>query len=204
MANNFFKTQFDRSRNAGLTKRFTDKSTEWFKEQLKGLTFGTKNRSRDKLLKDEGLRTIEDPTTYAPGRMYMYFYEAKHAKTLPYYDQFPLILLVDSAPGGFVGLNLHYLPPLVRAKFFSELLDLKNQKKYTRETRIKLTYDILKSAAKFKYFRPCYKRYLFKQVKSVFREVPSQYWEVACWLPTQKFVGASANTVWAESKKYYI
>lgn len=201
MANDFFQTQLGRARSHGLRKRFSKKSIDWFQDQVKGLRFGDKQLSRNKLLKDEKLRTISNPAKYAPGRMYMYFYDPKHKETLPYYDAFPLILLVDSAPGGMLTLNLHYLPITLRVELMSELLKIRNQEKFNRDTRIKLSYDLLNGASKYKAFKPCIKHHLFSQIKSNIREIPSDAWEVALFLPTQKFVGASANKVWADSKR---
>lgn len=36
------------------------------------------------------------------GQMYMFYYDPKHKKTLPYYDRFPLIIMVGPAEGGFM------------------------------------------------------------------------------------------------------
>ena len=48
------------------------------------------------------------------GRLNMYFYDPKTKKKLPYYDTFTLVLPVDTFRGGFVGLNFHYLPYIMR------------------------------------------------------------------------------------------
>ena len=68
---------------------------------------------------------------------------AKFKKTLPYYDGFPLIIMLGPAPNGFYGLNLHYLPHSLRAKFLDQLYDTTNNEKYDSTTRFRLTYDIL-------------------------------------------------------------
>ena len=104
---------------AGVAPR-TKQSLNWFKKRLKSF-----NVSRPALLKDEELLRVDKPL---PGRMYMYFYDPKYKETLPYYDRFPLIILVDKVEGGFTGLNLHYLPPNLRAKFFDKLLGFTNNK----------------------------------------------------------------------------
>jgi hypothetical protein len=90
-------------------------SLDWFRKQLRGM----KRVSRQGLLKDPEVQLAK---RILPGRMYMYFYDPKHKKTLPYYDRFPLIVAVKPAPGGFYGLNLHYLPPILRARLFDGLL----------------------------------------------------------------------------------
>lgn len=52
------------------------------------------------------------------GAMLVFFYNAKTKKKLPYWDRFPLVLMVGPAEGGFYGLNLHYIPPQHRAVLF--------------------------------------------------------------------------------------
>ena len=65
----------------------------------------------------------------------MYFYDPKTKDTLPYYDRFPLTIMVGPAPKGFYGLNLHYLPLDIRARFLDSLLDTINNKRYDETTQ---------------------------------------------------------------------
>ena len=117
-------------------KRGTKSSIAWFRKKVADMT----KISRTKLLNDEAVKQVSTPLV---GRMFMYFYDPKYKKTLPYYDRFPLIIMVKKAPGGFYGINLHYLPPVLRAKFFDKLLDYSNNNKYNKSTRFKMSYDIL-------------------------------------------------------------
>ena len=133
------------------------------------------------------------------GRMYMYFYDPKTKDILPYYDRFPLIVMVKREKGGFTGLNLHYLPPILRAKFFDRLTEFTNNK-YDESTRFRLTYNFLRASSKLELFKPCFKRYLTSQVESRITEVPATEWEVALFLPTDKFVKNSRQTVWKKSR----
>ena len=43
------------------------------------------------------------------GRMYMFYYDPKHKKTLKTYDRFPLIFPIKKESDGFIGMNFHYL-----------------------------------------------------------------------------------------------
>ena len=109
--------------------------------------------------------------------------------------------MVDSAPGGFYGINLHYLPYDIRAAFLDKLLDLAPKKPKNESRLTKMRYDLLKGSAKFKEFKPCFKHYLAKHVKSQFVRVPITEWEIAIFLPVEQFRKSSKDTVWAESKK---
>jgi hypothetical protein len=169
-------------------------SRKWFMDKLKNM----KSINRQSLLKDESLVKSQ---RVLPGRMYMYFYDPKHRKTLPYYDAFPLVIAVEPAPGGFYGLNLHYLPLKLRARLFDALLETTNNRKYDETTKFKINYSKLKSISKMKYFAPCFKHYLTSQMEKPLAMVEAPEWEIALFMPTQQFRKASASKVWAESRK---
>ncbi len=135
------------------------------------------------------------------GSMYMFFYDPKHKKTLPYYDSFPLVIVLDEAKGGFLGLNLHYLPPILRAKFLAALMDTTNNQKFDESTKFKSTYQQLKAASKLRYFKPCIKHYLTDHVRSRFAKVEAPEWEIATFLPMADWQKSSGSNVYKESRK---
>ncbi len=176
----------------GLSKRSKEAQT-WFRKQVQGM--GQINMH--KMMKDDRLVKKSRPRV---GEMFMYAYDPKHRKTLPYYDRFPLTIMVDKAPGGFYGLNLHYLPLKQRAIFLDNLSAIANNKRYDETTRLKLSYALLKGASKFKYFAPCFKHYLTSQVDSKIMKVEASEWDIAIFLPTESFAKANKNKVWKDSR----
>ena len=106
--------------------------------------------------------------------------------------------MVEPAPGGLYGLNLHYLKPTIRAAFLDELMKTAPQK-ITDKSRIRARYKLLASSKKYKEFKPCFKHYLGKHVKSQFSRVPMTDWEIAIFLPTEQFVKSPKTSVWRES-----
>ena len=135
--------------------------------------------------------------------MVMYFYDPKYKAELPYYDRFPLTIMVEPAPGGFYGLNLHYLSPGVRARFLDELMKLA-PKTMTDTTRLqRMRYKTLKGVKKYREFEPCFKHYLMSHVKSKIVRVPMTEWEIAIFLPTEEFKKVKAQSVWRYSRKSY-
>ena len=176
----------------GITPR-TAESQAWFQKQASYL--GRINNNA--LLKEPVLKTESEQI---PGGMFMYFYDPKTKDTLPYYDKFPLTVIVGPAPGGFTGLNLHYLPMVLRAKLLDALMDITSDKKYDDNTKFNLSYNTLKKASSMRYFKPCFKRYLTANVKSRFARVPASEWEIATFLPTASFEKASKTTVWKDSR----
>ena len=135
------------------------------------------------------------------GKMYLFNYDPKHKATLPYYDRYPLIFPVQPADGGFYGINMHYLPHVLRARLMDALYSLSRDKRYDEKTRLKLSYSVLNSAAKYKAFKPTFKRYLTNHVRSRFIEISSAEWDIALMMPLQKFAKASASEVWRDSRK---
>ena len=122
MAISYIDRLQSRAFKAGIESN-TEKSLKWFQKQLRDM----KSINRRALLQDENFKARARPLT---GRMFMYFYDPKTKKEMPYYDRFPLIFMVEKAKGGFYGLNLHYLPPKLRAKFFDRITDYTTNKRY--------------------------------------------------------------------------
>lgn len=177
---------------AGVTAR-TNASKKWFQANVKKL--GQVNRTS--LLKDDAL---EPSSRNIAGNMYMYFYDPKYKDELPYYDRFPLTIMVEPAKGGFYGLNLHYLKPTVRAAFLDELMKTAPTK-ITDKSRIRARYKLLASSKKYKEFKPCFKHYLTEHIKSKLVRVPMSEWEVAIFLPTEQFKKKGKAAIWADSMK---
>ena len=133
-----------------------------------------------------------------PGYMYLFNYDAKTKDQLPYWDRFPLIFPFKMEADSFLGINLHYLPPLYRAKLMDALYDLVSNKNFDEKTKLRLSYDMLNASARYKYFEPCIKRYLKSHVKSRFLLIPSNEWDIALFLPLERFTTGS-NLVYQES-----
>ena len=174
----------------------TNKARNWYRNAAK--TYGS--------VKDNqffGKSSDKDRMSSRPmiGGMYMYEYMAKGRKTLPYYDRMPLIFPFKMVKGGFYGLNMHYLPLPLRAKLMDALYETTNNKAYDETTKLKINYQILSKASKFEPFKPCVKRYLTSQVQSRFMYVYPSEWDIALFLPTERFTGATKSQVWAQSKK---
>lgn len=135
------------------------------------------------------------------GSMYMFYYDPKHKKELPYYDRFPLIFPLESYSDGFLGINMHYLPPLLRAGLMDVLYSYINNINMDETTRLNLSYQVLKGTMKAKNFKPCIKRYLTGHVRSQFLWVDPTEWNIVLFLPLARFEKASINQVYRDSRK---
>ena len=189
---------FDQLESEAFRKGITARSKEasdWFAKKAKEL--GPVGK---RVLSDSRL---EDGSDTKSGDMVMYIYDPKLKKTLPYYDTFPLTIVVGPAKDGFYGINLHYLPPNIRAIFLDRLGDVVSNKKFNKTTKFRITYNLLKATKNYKYFKPCFKHYLTKHVSSKIAKVNAAEWNIAIFLQTAKFKKASEGKVWADSRSMY-
>lgn len=194
MAAKLFDEILAKGIRAGQLPARSSTAREWFRDKAQGLG----KVSESNILRDSTER-LKNRT--AVGRMYFFMYDAKHKDTLPYYDKFPLIFPVDRTPDGFTGINFHYLPLQLRAQLMDALYDITNNDRYDETTKLKMSYNVLKGAQKFKLFKPTFKRYLTSQVRSRFVQIEPAEWDIALFLQTEQFIGASKTKVWADSKK---
>lgn len=137
-----------------------------------------------------------------PGELYLFQYDAKHKDDLPYWDAMPLVLPFRTVPGGFLGINLHYLPYGLRFKLMGALLEVKH--KTADETKQQLfSWQLLNSGSKFPGVQACVKHYLTGHLRSRFLLIPANDWLSASMMPLEQFQNASKEAVWRQSRKYY-
>lgn len=160
-------------------------------------------RNKARMTRVNPRQLVNDNTRYHSrivyGKMYCFYYDPKTKEDLPYYDRFPLIFPIKKAKGGFLGINLHYLPPELRAKLMDALWELANNERMNDTTKLILSYRILSGAAKLKAFRPCIKHYLFDHVQTKFINIDACEWNIAIFLPIERFAKASKEKVWRDS-----
>ena len=179
--------------NAGAKARAAG---DWFREKVKQAGASAKMKA---VTPNQLLRRQPDDNILL-GKMFFYKYDPKFAKKLPYWDMYPLVFPFERAPGGFYGLNLHYIPPRDRAVLMDNLNQYASNNKYDKTTRLELSYRLLK-----RYGRavPCVKRYLGDRIVSQTVRIDADEWEIAIFLPVERFQKASKGEVWADSRRFY-
>jgi hypothetical protein len=174
---------------AGRTRQARD----WFRNTAQK----AKDITRSKILSE----TTAQTNRVEIGRMYMFSYDPKTKEELPYYDRFPLVFPIKLLPDGFLGINLHYLPYVLRAKLMDMLYNYVMDPKLDSNTKLRISYETLNRASTHKYIQPCIKRYLTNHVRSKFIFVAPVEWDIALFLPVEQFAKASRTTVWNDSRK---
>ena len=84
----------------------TDRSATWYRSQVNRIASG---KTAGQLFREGKLQARP-----SVGRLNLFGYNPKLRAKLPYYDIFPLVLPLEPIKGGFMGMNFHYLPPLLR------------------------------------------------------------------------------------------
>jgi len=172
------------------------KSRSWFEQQV--LLMSKQQITPPKVLQGNPDQLT---TTVMPGKLYMFLYDPKLKKELPYYDRFPLVFPFRKTPDGFIGLNLHYLPYHLRIQLLDRLMVYKSNDRMDETTRIKYSWGLIDGVSRYAAAKPCVKQYLLGHVRSQFRQVVAKDWATAMLLPVERFVGASTQEVWTDSRK---
>ena len=157
-----------------------DLSINWYKKKVADLS----NRiSAARLMRDGTLKR-----TPSFNKLHFFRYDPKLKATLPYYDTFPLVMPIQSAAGGFLGINFHYLPIPLRMRLL-ETLDKRG---------FRGDYRKLKNIREVK---PTIKHYLRKQFASGFLELEEDDYAPSIFMPVAQFRKAGASQVWRDSRR---
>jgi len=191
---NYFVDMMNNAVAQGLESSKIQDSRNWFSTQMTNV-----RRVEPRTVIQKSKDNLTNRTFI--GMMYLFMYDAATKDKLPYFDRFPLIFPFRKIQGGFYGINMHYLPYLLRARLMDALYDTLNNDKMDETTRLRINYNILNGAARFRFFKPCIKHYLNTQVKSRFLFVEPKQWETALFLPLERFEGATKQQVWKDSRK---
>ena len=122
------------------------------------------------------------------GQLYMFSYNPKTKRALPYYDTLPLVFVTERDRRRFTGFNIHYLPPFARREIITRMQQLD-------ERRI---YRLIRRAKEFK---PLIRTYLYNQKTSNFLFVPKDEWDMISEMQVENFRKKSSSTVWDQTRR---
>lgn len=170
-------------------------ATRWFKAAINGI------QMKSKIMPDS-LYVIDKLRIPPVGEMILFEYDAKHKKTLPFWDRYPLVIPVDFGSTYFLGYNLHYMPRPYRKHIVKELQRQK-KRQLSQLAYAKAVYPMLKYLSSEPLIEFCLKQYLADHVRSKFVQVGEDYWNLAARLPLQEFQKRSSADVWKIAKGKY-
>lgn len=171
------------------------RSIEWFKKKINELG-GNSPSARTDLLTQTKKQQV---TNIFPGAMYMYKYDPKYAETLPFYDKFPCTLVFGLTNNGFMGINFHYLPYIIRGKLYDKLALIAAKYHNNNQQVMRMNWKLLGNVSKFPEVRPAVKQYLYSHVRSRFIRIDVDDWRSAILLPVDSFAKKSQAYVARDS-----
>lgn len=191
MSYKVFQALLDSAEKLGLTDQYSAKAVSWFRSKAETTRVTPSSIIRTAPKK---VTRVEDLI----GSMILFGYTPKTKETLPYYDSFPVIFIVDIYPDGFAGLNLHYLPIRQRAQLLDALMRIAEG---SDENKLELNYELLKTVKSLKHYKPCYKRYLNNFTVTNYVPIERNLWNIAMFLPLARFQKANMARIHKESLK---
>ncbi len=174
------------------------RSAQWFQDKIKGLKGGLRNQfsSTNAAKFYREAETKVNPNLLKRraelGDLFCYYYNPKYRATLPYYDMFPMIMLIGAEKDTFLGINFHYLRPKWRAV----LLDRVSAKLGSGLPRWSKLRQIRQIA-------PTIKRYRFDHIMRRVIPIEENEQEIAIFLPTERFKKSAKAKVWADSERKF-
>ena len=187
---------------SGTVGKEVKRSTKWFHDKIKGL----KGEMRNRFSSTNAAKFYREAETKVQpavlkrrvelGDLFCYYYNPKYKTTLPYYDMFPMIMLLSVGKGKwkgtFLGINFHYLRPKWRAI----LLDRVTAKIGGGIPRWSKLRNI-------KQIAPTIKRYRFDHIMRKVVPIEENEQEIAIFLPTERFKKSTKAKVWTKSERKF-
>lgn len=179
------------------------KSQEWLNDMMQALLSKTNdNTTKTDDENDKKRLNFKGVSRPEPGKLYFFMYhDPKYKSVLPYYDRFPMVIAVEEMPlkdgMGFLGLNLHYLPPHLRAVILDELImTYPYGSEDTNERKLSVdSYETLRAfITNVPMVKSCIKKYYYGRIvsskfsKGAFNEIHPNDWKYAVTLPLHEWV----------------
>ena len=182
---------------SGTVGKEVKRSAQWFQDKIKGLKGEVRNRfsstNAAKFYREsEKINDAVFKRRVSLGDLFCYYYNPKYRKTLPYYDMFPMIMLLSAEKETFLGINFHYLRPKWRAI----LLDRVTAKIGGGIPRWSKLRNI-------KQIAPTIKRYRFDHIMRKVVPIEENEQEIAIFLPTERFKKSGKAKVWSDSERKF-
>jgi hypothetical protein len=186
----------------GTIERNSTESLKWFQRRISKDT----NPSRMSLINNPGdYKTRKgNEKGMLIGRMYYFKYQAESPgdQELPIYDQYPMVFIFNTSKTQdgknlIHALNVHYLQPRERSILLLKLLKLKNNKTYTHRTKLKLSWELIKSHVDHSLYQKAVHAYRVDRIKSRLIEIFPSEWEIAVFLQLQRWQHITNETVYS-------
>lgn len=147
--------------------------------RISGNTFLRNNLGKD---------MIKTPVDVNIGQMFFFMYRAETPNLLVW-DRYPISIIISVSQDHFIGLNLHYIPPILRLLVLDELIKIDKDKKIPVNKRLGTKAIFLEKIKNEKVYAHCVKKYRRDRQRSPLLRIQSNEWITAAYIPLQKWVG---------------
>jgi hypothetical protein len=155
---------------ASKQRGFAAKSYSWYKENVP--VIAKKNDIYKTLV------TLDETLVPSGGNLYLFEYNATWAKKLPFYDEFPLVYMLQGGTK-FFGANLHYL---------------------NYPTRYKVLKSIISGRPTIP--KQCFHNYVYEGLETPLFKINNDDWMTSIFLPLESFVSRQKGSYKQVSKSY--
>ena len=200
-------TTFTEQLKRGISNKTTmTHSIKWFRDMLKvnaaKAASGSLGRGNPSKYASRNSSRATAPKSIDGGSLYLMHYpDPKHKETLEYFDMYPLVMPFSATSKLMTGLNLHYLPPSLRAVLFDELIKFRDTGKIIKpSTQLTLSWNIIKQMSQYNLVKPTVHSYLYPRIKMAI-QIPADEWHKIIFLPFSRFAYASRQKVYNDSRK---
>ncbi len=183
---------------SGTVGKEVQRSARWFQDKIKGLKgdlrnrFSSTNAAKFYREADNKVEKAILKKRIELGDLFCYYYNPKYRATLPYYDMFPMIMLLSAEKETFLGINFHYLRPKWRAILLDRVT-----------ARIGGGLPKWSKLRNIRQIAPTIKRYRYDHIMRKVVPIKEDEQEIAIFLPTERFRKAGKSKVWTESERKF-
>ena len=182
----------------GTVGKEVQRSARWFQDKIKGLKgdlrnrFSSTNAAKFYREADNKVEKAILKKRIELGDLFCYYYNPKYRATLPYYDMFPMIMLLSAEKETFLGINFHYLRPKWRAILLDRVT-----------ARIGGGLPKWSKLRNIRQIAPTIKRYRYDHIMRKVVPIEENEQEIAIFLPTERFRKAGKSKIWSESERKF-
>ena len=180
-----------------LDEKLSLSSYKWFTQYVRKhlYSINTVNKLKQleetKQIKLQDVRRKNRKTLINDGNLYVFNYNPKTAEKLEFYDITPCVFVIDVLPDGFLGLNLHYLPPSERNRLLYFIKQSSKQGNF-----LSLIQQIKQ---KYPYYNKIIKRYLYTHIITNIHMIENKYYPLVANLPLGKFMKEDIKSVYRDT-----
>ena len=147
--------------------------------RISGNTFLRNNLGKD---------MIKTPVDVNIGQMFFFMYRAE-TPNLPVWDAYPISIIISVSQDHFIGLNLHYIPPILRLLVLDELIKIDKDKRMPVNKRLGTKAIFLEKIKNDKVYAHCVKKYRRDKQRSPLLRIQPSEWITVSQLNLQKWIG---------------